>query len=286
MKKNHSPSDLNQHILQSYSTLRWFMFGFGLVLPLLLVVGGLFRVWWLPEVLTVQNSLSAYYHAGSDCIPSQGVYRNLFVGLLAAISCCLIIYSGFGKLENWLLKFAGVFLGGVAFFPTDWPESQMIPLCQATENFQRFEASKLLGFPISIHNAAAILFFITITVVNIFTAQNTVRLIEPEERRHFWKNVYNFARYLMPISLGLVLLVHLITGSSDRLILWIEWAGIWAFSLYWLLKSIEIFQSKADIDIIQGNVTWRTTSLRGRRMKRLQRLPDVQFQEDKAPVME
>jgi hypothetical protein len=94
-----SPDKLDDHILRSYSVLRWFMVGFGFVLPVLLVVGGI-NGWWLKEPLPVQDSLSDYYHAGNPCMPFQGVYRDLFVGLLAAIGFCLIIYTGFGKLEN------------------------------------------------------------------------------------------------------------------------------------------------------------------------------------------
>lgn len=275
MKHTNSSRHLDKHILRSYSTLRWFMGIFGLALPILLVFGGIIRLWWLPTPLEVQNSLSAYYHAGSGCISSMGVYRDLFVGLLAAISFCLIIYSGFGKLEDWLLNFAGIFLAGVAFFPTSWPESQVIASCQTIQDFQKFEASKFLGLPLTIHTISAVLFFITITAVNVFTSMDTVHLIQDSKKKKFWIRIYRFARFLMPISLGFVLLIRLITGTSiigEGLILWIEWAGIWAFSIYWLIKSVEILRSNVDIDIINGKVRWGSPSNSGNR-KKLQRYP-------------
>ncbi|MEO1182640.1 MAG: hypothetical protein AAFX51_17760, partial [Cyanobacteria bacterium J06636_28] len=80
--------------------------------------------------------------------------------------------------------------------------------------------------------------------------------------------IFSVARFLMPISIGLVLLLWLATGTSiigDRLILWIEWAGIWAFSLYWLLKSIEILSSKVDVDMVNGRIEWETLSGDGNR---------------------
>ena len=270
MRLTESPDHLDTHILRSYSVLRWCMSILGFILPLLLVFGGLNSWWWLAEPLPVQNSLSAYYHAGSSCTSLDGVYRDLFVGCLAMIGVCSVIYSGFGKLENWLLNIAGICLIGVAFFPMGWPEPQVLTSCRAISGFQEFEASEMLGLPLAIHFIAAIIFFIAIMVVNIYTAMNKVKLIEDDGKRAFWTAIFSVARFLMPISIGLVLLLWLATGTSiigDRLILWIEWAGIWAFSLYWLLKSIEILSSKVDIDIATGKVVWTDLS-DGRQLER------------------
>ncbi len=96
MRITDPPERLDTHILRSYSVLRWCMGVFGFMLPLLLVVGGINSLWWISAPLEIQNSLSAYYHAGSTCTAFDGVYRDLFVGILAAISFCLIIYTGFG----------------------------------------------------------------------------------------------------------------------------------------------------------------------------------------------
>lgn len=248
-----SPDNLDEHILRSYSVLRWFIVGFGFALPLLLVVGSVNRWWWLDKALPVQDSLSAYYHAGSPCIPHQGVYRDLFVGLLAAISFCLIIYTGFGKLENWLLNIAGVCLAGVAFFPTDWPNPGLLESCRNSLGFQQHTASRLLGLPVSIHVVSAIAFFVSISVVNVCTAMNSVDIITDPGKREFWRRIFRVARFVMPLFLGAVLLFKL---SDKRLVLWLEWAGVWAFSFYWLLKSIEILSTKLDIEFINGQYEW------------------------------
>jgi hypothetical protein len=268
MRITAPPKRLDTHILRSYSTLRWCMGVLSLILPLLLVVGGINSLWWLPVPLEIQNSLSAYYHAGSICTVLSGVYRDLFVGILATISFCLVVYTGFGKLENWLLNIAGICLAGVAFFPTDWPELQAQSSCQATPDFVAFTASKLLGLPVSTHVAAASTFFLAITLVNILTALDTVKLIEDERKKEIWRKIFEVARFLMPISLSLVLLPWIITRSitgisiyGDRIILVLEWAGIWAFSFYWLLKSIEILSTKVDVDVIKGKVQWESAQL-------------------------
>ena len=256
------PPKLDEHILKSYSALRWIMTGLSFALPLLLVVGGLNSWWWISAPLEAQNSLSAYYHAGSQCTAFAGVYRDLFVGILTAIGFCLIIYAGFGRLENWLLNVAGICLMGVAFFPMGWTEQQMIPAC-SQEAFEGFISSKLLGTSLSIHFASAILFFLTITLVNVLTAMDTVKAITDFKKKRFWQNVFRYARFLMPISLGFVLLLRLFTGTSvvgDRFVLWLEWFGIWAFSFYWLLKSIEILTTKIDLDAINGSLQWNRSN--------------------------
>jgi hypothetical protein len=250
------PPKLDQHILRSYSMLRWCMGVFALMLPLLLVVGGINSLWWIPAPLEIQNSLSAYYHAGSTCTSLGGVYRDLFVGILVALSLCLFIYKGFGKLEDFLLNIAAISLVCVAFFPMDWPEPQKLPECRGTPDFAAFTSSKLLGLPISIHFASASIFFIMLILVNIFTAMNTVDSITDAKKKRFWIKIYRYSRWLMPISLGLVWLLCIIT-RTERLVLWLEWAGIWAFSIYWLLKSIEILSTKIDEEmIVSGKVKW------------------------------
>jgi small-conductance mechanosensitive channel len=227
---------------------------FGFILPLLLVVGGINRLWWLATPLEIQNSLSAYYHAGSMCMAFDGVYRDLFVGILAAISSCLIIYTGFGKLENWLLNISGICLAGVAFFPTDWPEPQAMSACRVIPAFKAFTSSKLLGLPVSIHTTSALAFFLAINLVNVFTAMDTVNIIEDENKKKFWRTIFSVFRFLVPGTLLIVVLLWIIGIIGDRIVLWLEWVGIWAFSFYWLLKSIEILQTKVDEDAIRGNL--------------------------------
>jgi hypothetical protein len=102
-----------------------------------------------------------------------------------------------------------------------------------------------------------------ITLANVITAMDTVNIIKDVNKKKFWKTIFKVARFLMPISLGLVGLVWIVAGKSiigDRLILVLEWAGIWAFSFYWLLKSIEILSTKVDLDVINGNVDWTSPS--------------------------
>ncbi|MEH2262469.1 hypothetical protein [Nostoc sp.] len=260
VKQITDPPQLDKHILSSYSMLRWSMGILSLIFPLLLVVGGLVKLFWLSSPLEMQHSLSAYYHAGVNaetmCTAFAGVYRNLFVGILVALSLCLVIYKGFGKLEDWLLNVSGISLACVAFFPMGWPEEQMLSKC----GNEVFVGSKLLnleiklwGQDIRLHFIAASIFFLMLILVNIFTAMDSVDVIEDPKKQTFWRNIFSYARWVMPLSLLLVSVVCFLT-KTDYTVLWLEWIGIWAFSFYWLLKSFEIMQTKVDEDMIEGRV--------------------------------
>jgi hypothetical protein len=182
---------------------------------------------------------------------SLGVYRNLFVGFLCVIGASLFMYSGFSKLEDILLDLAGFLLLLVALFPTDWAGSQLGGLI--CEDFKPFQASLLLGLPVSIHNFAAIGFFLAITLVNYKTALISVAFISDADQRQRWSRIFSVARFLMPASL---LLAFLLSRAFDpgRWVLWLECAGIWAFSIYWLLKSLEILGSRVDVNLIESRM--------------------------------
>jgi hypothetical protein len=99
---------------------------------------------------------------------------------------------------------------------------------------------------------------------NLLTALDSVETIGDRERKEMWRNLFRVFRFIMPVSLGFVLLFF---RGDRRLVFWLEWVGIWAFSLYWLLKSIEIISTKLDVDIINNKYEWVETG-RGRRLSR------------------
>jgi hypothetical protein len=158
-------------IIGTYLNLRVGMATLAFALPIVLCIGGLLHA-WIDHPLQIQNSLSAYYHAVplNQCPESHsGVYRDLFVGILTAISICLITYRGYTPLENWMLNIAGFFLALVAFFPMGWPPSENG--CGDTKT-----GSLLFGIPgLEIHFVAAGLFFLLLILTVILTSKETLK---------------------------------------------------------------------------------------------------------------
>lgn len=77
----------------------------GTSLPLILAVGGL-----LIYDTTIQRTVSLYYHTA---------VRDVFVGMLFAISVGLLTYRGYDWRDNWFTNIASILAIGVALFPTD-----------------------------------------------------------------------------------------------------------------------------------------------------------------------
>ena len=256
LNKPLDSSKLDAHVLGTYFYLRRLMSWLAILLPLMLVLGGEIGLFWTGH-LESQNSLSAYYHANSANICSHqiGMYRDLFVGFLSAISVCLIAYKGYTVLEDNLCSAAGVLLAGVAFFPMAWPEAGKTSLCKTS-----FIESKLPLVDISTHFACAVLFFFVLLLIIGLTSGNTLRQAEEEaslpvevlrREKVYWEKRYNWLTGLMASNFGLLIFgvawqenpLGLDWFSQNRwhnFLLIGEALGIWIFAAYWLLKTCEI----------------------------------------------
>ena len=73
--------NLADHMIATYITIRIGMAVLGIALPFVLWIGGHLR-----SDLPLQQSMSAYYHAGG------GAMRDEFVGLLFALRVLLYLY--------------------------------------------------------------------------------------------------------------------------------------------------------------------------------------------------
>lgn len=105
-------------VRQTYFALRMGAGGIGAVLPIALVTWGLLHdIAWRD-----MTSLSAFYWLSlREPIDANALLRGLFVGSLVGVGVCLIIYRGYGYLENRLLDLAGLAAIVVAFNPMPWP---------------------------------------------------------------------------------------------------------------------------------------------------------------------
>lgn len=216
--------DLSNSIAATY---KWLRLGVGLIalaFPLILWGGG-----YLCADLPLQGSMSAYYHAGDPLHPGQGVMRNEFVGILFAIGAILFLFQGMSRLEDHVLNAAGVLALGVALFPMIWPEGSV-----PQDKF------------FFLHGACAIAFFICIGTVCIFCASDTLDLIQDETKRIRYRRCYQILGLLMVVLPLSAACLKYFAPWRDWTIFWVEVAGIYVFSAYWLVKSYEISQTDMD----------------------------------------
>ena len=207
-------SDLREHFRGTYLTLRRALFVVAVSLPLVLWWGGL-RLLEDPRLL---GSLSEYYHS-----PMQDV----FVGLLFFIAALLFTYKGFSKREDWALNFASFFLIGVALIPMqDTP----------------------------VHGILAGAFFLCMAYVCVFRALDTLRLIKNDQSRSRYRRWYRGVGALLVLSPAIAAILDLSSDGESKWIFWAEACAVWCFSLFWLIKGVEIRQTNAEQRAADGEV--------------------------------
>jgi hypothetical protein len=233
--------DLQDHIVGSYHALRIGVAVLGALLPPVLLLGGLIR-----GALPLQGSMSAYYHAG------DGLMRDAFVGFLFAVGALLFFYRGFTAKEDWALNLAGLLVWGVALVPMEWACGNQCA-------------------PLSVHGALATGFFLSLAYVCWFRAGDTVRLIEEQHERQReavrLEALKRAARYRRRYKVlgGLLVVSPLAAAASAafldpaqprRVFIFVAEAfGVYAFTLYWIVKSREVRDSHADRLASEGMLT-------------------------------
>lgn len=213
-----SPDELQEHMLGTYYGLRVGLAVIGIALPLIVLIAGvvLHHVWLEP-------SISDYYHTQ----PNTRFFttRDLFVGGLLATGACLYLYKGFSTRENVALNLAGGFATIVALFPNAGPnrDGGMIP---------------------KLHATAAVLFFLCIAYVSIFRSRDTLRLLPPASRPNYEKWYFSTGLAMVVSPLAAVVLSYVFQPGSH--IFWVESLGVWAFAAYWITKTREMRESRAE----------------------------------------
>ena len=223
--------DLRAHMTATYFTLRTGLAVTALLFPLLLF--GLGR----RAGVSLLSSMSAYYH--------EAATRNVFVGVLFAIGFGLWAYKGFRRIENWALNAAGVFALGIALVPTSLCRGQDCP---------RY----------TLHGTFAVLFFVCIAYVAIFRAVDTIRLLEQKKGANaaaWFRAAYRVLGVAMVGLPGAAAIVSTVLQRGDEestRVFWIEFAAVYAFAAYWIVKSIEISITQAERRAVRGELATET----------------------------
>ncbi|MEL6865881.1 MAG: hypothetical protein AAFP19_15755 [Bacteroidota bacterium] len=224
--------ELQNHFFTTYINVRTGIAIVGVALPFLLWWGGLLvGIEW-------QNSISAYYHAGT----AQYSMRNFFVGGLFIIGALLYLYKGYSLMENIFLNIAGAAAVGVALFPMEWVDGNGRTV---------YEAIYLFG-KVSLHGFCAVVAFIFIALVCFFCANDTLHLLEDEQKKKRYQLWYRIIGILMIVLPLVASFLALVLQISNKTIFIIETVGMVVFVAYWLVKGIEIRSTNAEQQAAAG----------------------------------
>lgn len=246
--RSGEPVDLSNHMLATYQTLRVVLFIIALIFPWVLWIGGYIS----RDRLELQGSMSAYYHANAasdrefaeresaereqrgrqkvQLDSGRGVMRNWFVGVLFAISALLVVYKGYRPAEDVALNLAGVFAALVALLPMGWDEP---------------------GLPF--HGIFAVCFFVCIAYVCIFCASATLPLVK-EGRRIYYRRLYKWLGYAMVASPVSASILSRVLGFRSSYLFFAETCAVYAFAMYWVVKTVEIRETNADRRAASGEL--------------------------------
>ncbi len=219
---------LQDHIFSTYTHLRIGMGFIALAFPLIL--------WWvgsaLPEHIPLQASMSHYYHTSM---------RNIFVGILCAVGAFLYLYKGFSEGENVALNIAGIFAIGVAIFPVYIPGPEVNP-CSPFSLSNPFVTCFA-------HGLSAFVFFGAIAFVCIFKASDT---LDPKNDKwaKLYAPMYKFLGGAMTMLI-VILIFARYNLENQNIIFWGEFAVIWIFAFFWILKGFEIKATRTDSKVLR-----------------------------------
>jgi hypothetical protein len=224
-----SAHELQKHMLGTYWGLRVGLAVIGIGLPLVvLFAGGVLHHVWL------EPSISRYYYTKGLSFLTT---RDLFVGGLFAAGACLYLYRGFSTRENVMLNLAGVFALFIALLPT------------AATSTEASVVSKL-------HGASAVLFFLCIAYVSLFRARDTLGLLSPAKQQRYAGAYLGTGLAMIASPLAAVVLSFALEPTSGfrTITFWVETFAVWTFAAYWIIKTKEMRETKAEKRALDGEL--------------------------------
>ena len=144
--------------------------------------------------------------------------RNWFVGLLFAIGTLLFVNQGHSRKEDLALNLAGLLAIGIALFPMRWD---------------------CFHHSFSPHGFCAVTFFLCIAFVSAICSRDTLALIKDPKVRARYLRTYNGLAMIMVLSPIAAYAFNFITAQRSP-VYWAELFGIYAFAVYWCVKTKEM----------------------------------------------
>ena len=236
MHTSHSQSRNNDDLLISYLTLRRAVGCLGISLPLVLVLGSLFRqvkglssdCATIGSCNQLQESISHYYYSPMG---------DVFVGAICSISLFLLCYTGYDIKDRISSAIAGLAALGVAFFPTDNP-SLVDENCHCV-----VRTTVGVGSTVNTHYSFAALFFLSLAYISYYRFTKTEEKGKETKRKLLRNEVYRACGIVIIVAIALILIYSkLLTLDvkeqlrAYRPVFWLEWVSLFAFGFSWLVK--------------------------------------------------
>ena len=132
---------------------------------------------------------------------------------------------------------------GVAIFPMTLEDPKNDDII-----FQGIELFKIGNFSASLHGLCAVALFLCMTFVCVKCASETLNLIKEnnKKRYNFYKSLYNILGTSMILFPIVAWLLCTLFNIHDKTVLFVEAAGIFAFAIFWWIKSNEISETNAE----------------------------------------
>ncbi|MCP4160608.1 MAG: hypothetical protein GY760_11090 [Deltaproteobacteria bacterium] len=202
--------DFHNLLYKSYIIIRRSIGILAVLLPLLLVLGGLVS----KDENLVQRSLSAYYHNNM---------RDVFVTVLAMAAFLLIAYRGRTCIVRVLTTVSGILALFIIAFPTEVKNPPIIP----------YGIFELPSYPsMLIHNISAILFFILLGFISFFHFTSHLDST-PESRRKNdkWYRIFGTVMFM-----AATYMIFFVIAFPNYNVLVAEFIGLEALGFTWLFK--------------------------------------------------
>lgn len=195
----------------------------------------------LPAGLLVANFLFAHCHSIQDSISHYyyTIAGNLFTGTLCAVALFLISYRGYpGDNDYIFTTLAGLFVLGVAFFPTNDNSKGSCAILHLPDN----DARRI------IHYSCATVFFLLLAVISLhfFTKSKGKKT----NRKILRNKIYRTCGIFIIVFIALIALYgffekHLTGISKYNPVFWLEWCALLAFGISWLIKGELVLKDKS-----------------------------------------
>jgi hypothetical protein len=225
------PHQTNQEkenkLVLSYLTLRSAVGFLGISFPIILILGAIA----FGACKGVQDSISDYHNTNM---------RDVFVGILCAMSLFLFAYAGYDKVDFWMAKLCGVLGFMVAIFPDGLDDNECtIYVKQIIPDWME-----------KVHLYSAGAFFLVLAYFSIFLFTKSNKNIAAQTAQKKKRNlIYKICGYIMVACIVILLLYFQIPGLKEKFeqyspVLILEIVALWAFGFSWIVKGERIFKDK------------------------------------------